>query len=53
MSKNVETEGPQMTLQHGAYALQAGLAWLHALMRIHTPAPGYPHARTHALQTNK
>ena len=32
----VETEGPQMTSQYGAYALHAGLAGLRALMRIHT-----------------
>jgi hypothetical protein len=37
MSKNVmETEGPQMTSEYGAYALHAGLARLHALMRMHT-----------------
>jgi hypothetical protein len=48
MSKNmVETEGPQMTSQHGAYALHAGLARLHA--QAH--APGCQHASTHA-QTN-
>ena len=34
-----------MTSQHGAYALQAGLAKLYALMRMH--APGHPHSRTH------
>jgi hypothetical protein len=48
MSKNVvETEGPQMTSQYGAYALRAGLARLHARMRMHahTHAPWYPHAR--------
>ena len=45
----VETEGPQMTSQYGAYALRAGLARLYALMRMHTPT--YPHARTHT-QTN-
>jgi hypothetical protein len=40
MSKNVvETEGPQMTSQYGAYALRAGLARLYARMRMrmHTP----------------
>jgi hypothetical protein len=43
-SKNYfENEGPQMTLQHGAYALRAELASLHALMRMHTPT----HSRTH------
>jgi hypothetical protein len=37
MSKNVmETQGPQMTSQYGAYALHAGLAWLQALTRMHT-----------------
>ena len=49
MSKNVvETEGPQMTSQHGAYALRAGLARLYARMRMHTPTrPGtHMHART-------
>jgi kynurenine formamidase len=51
MSKNtVETEGPQMTSQHDAYALSAGLERLYARMRIHTPThPGtHIHARTHA-----
>ena len=51
MSKNVdETEGPQMTSQHGAYALRARLARLYARMRMHTSTrPGnYVHARTHA-----
>jgi hypothetical protein len=33
----VETEGPLVTSQHGAYALRAGLARLHALIRMHTP----------------
>ena len=50
MSKNlVETEGPQMTSQHGAYALRAGLAKLHVRMRMHTSTcPGtHIHARTH------
>jgi hypothetical protein len=38
MSKNiVKTEWPQMTSQYGAYALRAGLARLHVLMRMHTP----------------
>jgi hypothetical protein len=48
MSKNiVETEGPQMTSQHGAYALSAGLARLYALMRMHTSTRSgtYMHAR--------
>ena len=51
MSKNVvETEGPRMTSQYGAYALRAGLARLHACMRMHTPARLgiHVHARTHA-----
>jgi hypothetical protein len=50
MSKNlVETEGPQMTSQYGAWALRAGLARLYVRMRMHTPTgPGTPHARTHA-----
>jgi hypothetical protein len=49
MSKNiVETEGPQMTSQYGAYALCAGLASLHARMHMHTPTlPGtHMYART-------
>ena len=49
MAKNiVETEGPQMTSQYGAYALHAGLARPHAHMRMHTPTrPGtHMHART-------
>ena len=59
MPKNmVETEGPQMTSQYGAYALRAGLARLQALMRMHTPTrpSTHMHARTHArkqaTQTN-
>jgi hypothetical protein len=46
----VETEGPQMTSQYGAYALHAGIARLHACMRMYTPTrPGtYTHSRTHA-----
>ena len=53
MSKNVvETEGPQITSQYGAYALRAGLARLYASMCMHTPTrPGtHMHAsrRTHA-----
>ena len=36
MSKNVvEAEGPQMTSQHGAHALRAGLTRLYARMRMH------------------
>jgi hypothetical protein len=43
----VETEGPQMTSQYGAYALRAGLERLYARMGMHTPTrPGtYMHAR--------
>ena len=50
----VETEGQQMASQYGAYTLRAGLARLHALMRMHTPTrPGtHMHARAHA-RTNK
>jgi hypothetical protein len=45
----VETEGPHMTSQHGAYALRAGLARLYARMRMHTTTrPGYTNACTHA-----
>jgi hypothetical protein len=54
MLKNVvETERPQMTSQHGAYALRAGLARLYARMRMHTPTrpDTHMHARTHT-QTN-
>jgi hypothetical protein len=51
MSKDVvETEGPQMTSQYGAYALRAGLARLYARMRLHTltrPVT-HMHARMHA-----
>ena len=37
----METEGPQMTSKHGAYALRAGLARLHARPRMDTPTrPG-------------
>jgi hypothetical protein len=43
MSKNVETEGPKMTSQYGAYALRAGLATLHALLRMHTPTRSGTH----------
>jgi hypothetical protein len=53
MSKNiVETEGPQMTSQYGAYALHVGLARLQARMRMHTPTSQGTHmyvsTRTHA-----
>ena len=48
----VDTEGPQMTSEYGAYALYAGLARLHALMRMHTPTrPGtHMHAHTQTKQ---
>ena len=55
ISKNVlETEGPQMTSQYGAYAFRAGLARLCARMRMHTPtSPGtHMHARTHTPINN-
>ena len=55
MSKNmVETEAPQMTSQHGAYALHAGVARLHARTRSHTPTRPATRmrARMHT-QTNK
>ena len=47
----VETEGPHLTSQHGAYALHAVLARLHALICMHTlTRPGTSmHARTHLL----
>ena len=36
MSKNVvETEGPQMTSQYGAYALRAGLARLYVVSSLY------------------
>jgi hypothetical protein len=45
----VDTEGPQLTSQHGAYALHAGLAKLHAPTLILTATrPGnHTHAQTH------
>ena len=51
MSMNtVQTEGPQMTSQYGAFSLGAGLVGLHARMRMHTPTrpDTHMHARTHA-----
>jgi hypothetical protein len=50
----VESEGPQITSQHGAYAVPAGLARLHARMRMHTlTRPGtHRHARTHRQISN-
>ena len=46
----VETEGPQMTSQCGAYELHAGKARLHARTRMHMPTrPGtHTHARAYA-----
>ena len=35
-----------MTLQYGAYALHAGLAKLHAHMRVHTPTHHRPVSNT-------
>ena len=52
----VEPEGPQVTSQYGAYALQAGLTKLYARMRMHTlkrlGTQMHACARTHT-QTNK
>jgi hypothetical protein len=53
MSENVaDTEGPQMTSQHGTYPLRAGLARLYARKRLHTPTRSGTHmharARKHA-----
>jgi hypothetical protein len=47
--KVLETEGLQMTSQYDALALYAGLARLHALIRMHTPTrpDTNMHARTH------
>jgi hypothetical protein len=55
MSKNmVEPEGPQMTSQHGAYALRAGLARLYARMHTLTLPGTHMHQRklTH-VQTDQ
>ena len=39
MPKNVvETEGPEMTSQYGAYVLHAGLARVHVLTHMHARA---------------
>jgi hypothetical protein len=49
MSRNiVETKRTQMTSQHGAYALRAGLARLYARMHMHMPTRSgtHMHART-------
>jgi hypothetical protein len=55
MSKNiVGSEGPQVTLQHGAYALRAGLARLYTCMRKHK-RPGtnaHTHKRAHTKICN-
>jgi hypothetical protein len=49
MSKNVvETVGPQMTSQYGAYALHAGRAQLHSRKLMHM----YPDTHMHT-QMNK
>jgi hypothetical protein len=57
MSKSwMDTEGPQMTSQYGAYVLCAGLAGLLELMRMNTPTlpPTHMHARARMhTQTNK
>ena len=51
MSKNVlETEGPQMTSQYGAYALRAGLAKLYARTRPVTHMHGRTHKHAHTDQ---
>ena len=55
MSKNlVETEGSQKTPQYGAYSLGAGLARLHAFMRMHmsTGQPTHTHSFTHIPISN-
>jgi hypothetical protein len=49
MSKNiVETEGPHLTSQYGAYALRAGYAKLYVRIRMHTSTRSstHMHART-------
>ena len=43
----VETEGPQMTSQYGAYTLRAGVARLHARMRMHKPTRSGTHIHAH------
>jgi hypothetical protein len=55
MSKNVvDSEGPQMTSQYGAYALHAGLARPHALIPMHTPTllDTHMHGRTRTQFNN-
>ena len=45
MSKNtVDTQGLQMTLQYGAYALRAGFARVYARMRTHARTSMHTHA---------
>jgi hypothetical protein len=46
----MEIEEPQITSQYGAYALHAGLATLHVLMRMLMPTPQgtRTQARAHA-----
>ena len=52
----VETEGPFLTSQYGAYALHTGLARLHALICMHTPTrsgtnmPARTHTRARAYR---
>jgi hypothetical protein len=48
----VETEGPQMASQYGAYALNAGLAKVHARMRTPTRQYTHMHASTHRSISN-
>ena len=38
----VETKGPQMTSQYGAYALHDGTARIHALMHMHKNKHAHP-----------
>ena len=55
MSKNMEeSEEPQMTSQHGAYAFRAVKARLHAPTRMHKPTlPGIrARTRTHTQICN-
>jgi hypothetical protein len=50
MSKNVDPEGPHMTIQYGTYMFRAGYARLQACTHIHMPThPGTcTHPRVHA-----
>jgi hypothetical protein len=55
MSENMaEAEGSQLTSQYGAYAFHAGLPWLHARTRMHTPMRPvtHMHARTYRPISN-